>query len=164
MALWRATAGVSVLYRNCRTLVGEGEPIGELLDRLLGCRAIERHQRGRAAWDTDEVSTPAFRIDEHRFDLVHAPVDGLFDAVDGHEFRARSERVMGVKTRRILVTWWVPLKAKGSAKARPQHRRPRLRCMGARSKKKCGTPAIHSAYTVRPHFFHSAPRQRDGCV
>ena len=67
--------------------MGEHEPVGQLLHGLLGRGAVERHQRGRAAGGAHQVRAPPLRIDEHRFDLVRASVDGLFDAMDGHDCR-----------------------------------------------------------------------------
>lgn len=65
--------------------MGEGQPVAQLLHGLFRCAAVEWHQCCRTTGSTDQVSTPAVRIDQHGFDLVRAAVDGFFDAVDGHK-------------------------------------------------------------------------------
>ncbi len=115
--------------------MGQREPIRELLNGLLGRGPIERHQRRRAARRAHEIGAPALRIDQHGFDLVTASVDGLFGAVDGHDYRAGVGLMMATRTRGILVTWHVSATAKESAKIGAQGGRSRLRLLGAGSEK-----------------------------
>lgn len=101
--------------------MGQREPIGELLNGLLSRGSVERHQRRRPAWRAHEIGAPPLRIDQHGLDLVAAPVDGLFDAVDGHVSGVGVIRInTGDKDNGDSSDLGAFATAKESAKTRPQ--------------------------------------------
>ena len=81
----RASYRMSVLYRKCRRLMREGEPIGQPVHRLFGGGTVERHQRGGAALDTGQIRTPAVLVHMHRLDEVGASADCLFEPMNRHD-------------------------------------------------------------------------------
>ena len=88
----RAGYRASVLYRNCRRLVGEREPISKPVHRLFGGGAVEGHQRGGAPLGTGQIRTPAVLVHTHRLDEVRASVYRLFEPMNRHDLVWNSDK------------------------------------------------------------------------
>jgi hypothetical protein len=72
-----------LLRHHQQTPMGEGEPVGQLLRRLVRGGAIKRHHRCRHPGLPPQLRTPSV-ADGHHFDLVRAPANGLFESMNDH--------------------------------------------------------------------------------
>ena len=63
--------------------MGQGQPAGQMLGRLLRCHTVERHHGRRHAGRAPELRTPpvANRCD---FDLIQAAADVVFEVMHVH--------------------------------------------------------------------------------
>ena len=71
------------LYSWCRTPMRQAEPVDQLLGRLVRRLAVEGHHGSRHTWSPKELGAPPIADGDH-FDVVRAPADGLFEAMDDH--------------------------------------------------------------------------------
>jgi len=62
--------------------VGDGEPVTQLSGRFVGRLAVERHHRGRSAWNALDVRTPLTGTDTRDLDPVLTAVDGFVVSVN----------------------------------------------------------------------------------
>ena len=65
-------------------MVGESEPIGKTVHRLLGGGTVEGHQRRGATLDSGQIRTPAVLVHTHCLNEVRASADCLFEPMNRH--------------------------------------------------------------------------------
>lgn len=70
----------------CRPFVRARQPPAQLVRRILRCRAVERHQRGRPPRNPYDVGAPPVLSDGGDLDLIRMTGDELFKSMDdiGH--------------------------------------------------------------------------------
>jgi hypothetical protein len=102
--------------------MGPRQPIAQVVCGLIGCAAVERHERGRHARTADDVRAPAIRRDADDFDEIEVPPNGFFVTMNGcaHVLRYR---IMYASQRHD--------QAKRPTKVRPQARGRRLQAAAA---------------------------------
>ena len=71
--------------------MGEAEPSAQLMRGLVGCSPVKRHQRARATRHAGNLGAPLVLPDGGHFDVVFAPVDGFFEAVNVERHATRCE-------------------------------------------------------------------------
>lgn len=77
--------------------MGSSEPGREALERFVGSRVVERHQRGRSAVGIQHLRAPALRAELGYLDAVVPAVDVLDDALGGRrQVRKHSRNRIGI--------------------------------------------------------------------
>jgi hypothetical protein len=73
------------------------EPGREALERFVGSRVVERHQRGRTAEGIQHLRAPALRAELGYLDAVVPAVDVLDEALRGRrQVRKHSRKRIGI--------------------------------------------------------------------
>ena len=70
--------------------MGDLEPLGEMVGRVVGCLTVKGHHRRRHTGDAPQLRAPTIAYGRD-FDLVHTPANGFFEAMNVHVFFCVSE-------------------------------------------------------------------------
>ena len=133
--------------------VGTGQPLFQLAGRFVGCRAVERHQRGGHARRLHDVRAPPIGIDRGHLDEVVAAGNGFFEAMNGYAHNEAAERFCCWGTRRILRF------ARRRSSEAPYETDVHTRsARELRLRKYFRCPAINRKFTLPPQVFHSLTR------
>jgi hypothetical protein len=87
LSAWR----IAPLEPSACLPVCEREPAAELLRGFIGSAAVERHQRCGSAGGPCDLRAPLIVGDAQHFDNVLTPIDGLFETVDIHGGRRKTD-------------------------------------------------------------------------
>src|SRR5689334_2075939 len=96
------------------------EPRPELPCGIVGCRAVERHQRVWHSRDADDVGAPSVRSDGSHLDQIWTSCNRLFKSMHGGAHLCKSATDSGVRERFGLYVRADGKQAKPDAKAHRQ--------------------------------------------